>query len=111
MYLTGTTHTRTQLTHATFIDRKHHGSHIPFLLNQQLKSCAREIDANLNSTKLLQSALPHTRLAAIHHNHINTPNLMDVTSIYLNTYGIHLRDVCGHGIWCAMVVFWCVGLM
>ena len=75
LYLSATSHTRTQPAHATFLDRTHHGLHIPSMLNQQLKSCARELDVRLNSKEPLQSAFPRARLAALHQNHTTHPIL------------------------------------
>ena len=62
------------------------------MLNQQLKSCARELDVRLNSNEPLQSAFPRARLVALHQNQPRTPNLIHTTSRYISTYGIHLRD-------------------
>ena len=62
------------------------------MLNQQLKSCARELDVRLNSNEPLQSAFPRAILAALHQNHTRTPNLIHTASRYISTYGIHLRD-------------------
>ena len=62
------------------------------MLNQQLKSCARELDVRLNSNEPLQSAFPRARLAALHQNHTRTPSLIHTASRYISTYGIHLRD-------------------
>lgn len=62
------------------------------MLNQQLKSCAQELDVPLNSNALLQSAFLRARLAAMHQNHTCTPNLIHAASRYLGTIGMHLRD-------------------
>ena len=92
LYLSATSHTRTQPTHATFLDRTHHGLHIPSMLNHQLKSCARELDVRLNSNAPLQSAFPRARLTAMYQNYIRAPNLVHAASRYIITYVIHLRD-------------------
>ena len=42
--------TISQLPHATSLDRKDHGIHIPFLLVNQLESRAHKLDVRLNST-------------------------------------------------------------
>ena len=62
------------------------------MLNQQLKSCARELDVHLNSNEPLQSAFPRARLAALHQNHTRTPNLIHTACHYISINGIHLRD-------------------
>ena len=92
LYLSGTSHTRTQPVHATFLDRTYHGLYIPSMLNQQLRSYVRGLDVRLNSNEPLQSAFPRARLAALHQNHTRTPNLIHTASRYISTYDIHRRD-------------------
>ena len=92
LYLATTAHTQTQPAHATFLNRRHHHLHIPSMLNQQLKSCARELDVRPDSNEPFQSAFPRARLAALHHNHTRTPNLIHQACHYISTYGIHHRD-------------------
>ena len=91
-YRRATKSTITQPPHATFIDRAHHGLHIPSLLVNQLKSRARELDVRLNSTDPHQHAPPRARLAALSNNHRSTPNLINNAILSLGQFGFHLRD-------------------
>ena len=91
-YRRTTKSTITQPSHATFLDRTHHGLHIPSLLVNQLKSRARELDVRLNSADANQHAPPRARLAALKQNHRGTPNLINNATLSLSQYGFHLRD-------------------
>ena len=88
LYITTTVHTRIQSAHTTFLQRKHHGLHIPYIPNQQLKIFARELDVRLKiSEPLHYKAYSHVpdllHSSAITIIHITSPTWLEAISTHI----------------------------
>ena len=84
--------TISQLPHATFINRQHHGLHIPSFLVNQLKSRTRKLYVRLNSADATKHSHLGIYIVALKHNHTRTPNLINDAILSLSRYWFHLQD-------------------